>query len=718
MLNCDYKIFARTIARRLEGVIDQLVDTQQTGFIKGRSIEENIMTTMEIIAHTRKNKEAAVIMMVDFSKCFDRISHKAIKGVLRFFNFGDQFIRNVMLLYTDFELCTQNNGYTSRFLSKNRGINQGCNASPLIYTLCGEVLALLLKNNDKIHGITVNQVLKILTQFADDTTMYLRYDPITLHEVGDTLVKIEKNLGLMVSYEKTCLYRVGTLAGTDAQVYTQKNYLWSNEPMDTLGVKLDCSDNSQVIELNYKNVRDKLLNICNDWYNRSLSLIGKVQVVNTLMASLFVYKMSVMLNMSAAMISEMELILRRFIWTGKRDKIPLRILQLDHKQGGLRLVNLTARQCAFKCKWIYRLDNSPFLRECAFQELSPILREDIWLCNLRNMDVNSIFGGGNSFWAQVLLAWSNINFWTPETDTQILDQRIWYNSHIRANNKPFIIQSAYVAGIIKLRDIWDENSNSFLQLAEVHDRYGECMTWLTYNMIKAAVPKEWKSVLREGTESHEGHLEMYIALGSVRNVTRDVYDLLIDNEIAILKYWEKWIKAGLLIAENEYVILFQELKRNIKDTKLYSFQYRLLLNKIFTNNTLYKWGVVTGDKCTFCKNVTETPIHLLWECTVSQQIWNNVSCWANESDIECNWNVSNVIFSTVHESHVHIINFVTVVVKQYLYSCKCQDKTPSVKGARERILLQKNLELYNCNVLNKKKAVYKKWYPLYPELIV
>ena len=133
MLNNDYKILARIIAVRLESVVDNLIGSQQTGFVKGRCIEENIMTTMEIIAHANRTQKEYIIMTVDFSKCFDRVSHHAIRKVLNFFNFGENLIKYIMLLYTDFELCTQNNGVTSKFLHKERGINQGCNASPLIY---------------------------------------------------------------------------------------------------------------------------------------------------------------------------------------------------------------------------------------------------------------------------------------------------------------------------------------------------------------------------------------------------------------------------------------------------------------------------------------------------------------------------------------------------------------------------------------------------------
>ena len=43
MLNTDYKIVTKTLANRLQGVIQQVIHPDQTGFIKGRNIKDNIV---------------------------------------------------------------------------------------------------------------------------------------------------------------------------------------------------------------------------------------------------------------------------------------------------------------------------------------------------------------------------------------------------------------------------------------------------------------------------------------------------------------------------------------------------------------------------------------------------------------------------------------------------------------------------------------------------
>ena len=457
-------------------------------------------------------------------------------------------------------------------------------------------MALLLKHNPNIEGITVNEVMCILSQFADDTVMYLKFDPLTINAVTDVLNIVEKSLGLKVSYEKTKLYRVGSLAKSQAKIYTKQTYLWSNGPIELLGTSIDCVDNSLVIHENYEKVISKVRQVCKDWYYRTLTLFGKVKIVNTLIASLFVYKMNVMLDLTEKQIVEIEQMIRDFLWAGKKDKIPLRILQLDTTQGGLRLVNLRHRQSAFKIKWIWKIRDSDFLKECAYQGLNVgDMRQNIWRCNLRSSDVSKLFKTGENFWAQVLHAWSNINYWSPTTVGEILQQLLWYNSHIRRENLPFYWAPWYRAGIQTIRDLWNVEEHEPYTAAYLSQKHNIDVGWLQLNSVWAAIPQVWKAELYANATDHGIRPDMCDTLGSMEGVTKRIYNMLIDNEGCINTYQKMWCAKGLNIEENEYKILFTNNHLCTKISKYRSFQYKLLLGKIFPNAVLHKWGLV--PKC-------------------------------------------------------------------------------------------------------------------------
>ena len=710
MLNVDYKNYARILAARMENVIQDLIGAQQTGFMKGRSIEENLVKTMEVIAiakRARQNKKY-VIMTID-NKCFHRINHNAIERVFRFFRFGDRFIRHLMLLYTNFELCTQNNGFTSQYFSKKQGINQGCNASPLVYILCGEILALLIKHNPNIKGVSINDVIEILSQFADDTSLFLEYDMLTIETTTQILSQMEKYLGLQISYEKTTIYRIGSLVNSNAKMYTSKEYAWSDGPIDTLGIKLGCT--GEKVKSNFEDILLRVDNVCNDWGNRTLTLVGKVLVVNTLISSLFVYKMSVMMNLSVAEIQVVETKIRKFIWGGKKDKIPIKILQLCHKDGGLKLVNLRHKQNALKIKWIFKLNDSVFLRQCAYTSLDQVLQENIWRCNLHAEDIPGLFGT-DTFWAQVITAWAELNHHMPDSKTEVLHEILWFNSHIRINDSPIVLYNYIQAGIIKITDIWEEVQNRFLTHEELCRHYNVSVNWLEYRGLISSIPKSWITILLAEVGDNEATppTDIYEELCGAKQIPRTVYDLLISDCDSVIKYREAWSRIGVELEEEEYKTLFREIRLCTKDPKLQSFQYRLLLNKVFLNDKLYRWGKSPTELCYYCNDEVETVTHFFYTCNKAKKIWERIENALPPEVKACTkFDVKNVLLNRVHENPRSIVNYVVLLVKQLIFAQRCLKADLNEQLVMYKIDEQYRITKYNVkyNGLSIKKE--KRW---------
>ena len=363
----DYKILAKALAGRLTAVLPILISEEQTGFMQGRQISENLRRTFEVIKYTKKHKIAAVIMAIDFEKCFDSLSYSAILGALRYFNFGEKFIQFSALFFTNFTVCTQNFGFTSLFLDKARGCNQGCPISPFYYLLAGEIMCRKLKQNKGIKGIKMGEnITNLISQFADDTALYLLYEENNIQAVINTLDMIQSQTGLKVSYDKTLLYRIGSIADFNAKVYVTKNFRWTNKPFKLLGVEVE-NNLSNVIDYNYSCIVEKMDKIAESWTNRDLTLMGKTLVINTLMESLYVYKLSILENIPEDTITLIESKLKQFLWPGQKTaRIALKTLQASKKTGGLRLCDIRNKQKALKIGWIPRIMESEFFKYCFF----------------------------------------------------------------------------------------------------------------------------------------------------------------------------------------------------------------------------------------------------------------------------------------------------------------------------------------------------------------
>ena len=67
---------------------------------------------------------------------------------------------------------------------------------------------------------------------------------------------------------------------------------WSDGPIKVLGIHIG-NDSSDIAQLNYEELVNKAANICDLWSCRSLTILGKILVINTLVLPLFVYRLQV-----------------------------------------------------------------------------------------------------------------------------------------------------------------------------------------------------------------------------------------------------------------------------------------------------------------------------------------------------------------------------------------------------------------------------------------
>jgi hypothetical protein len=288
LLNSDYKIYTKALATRLQKVLPNIIAQEQAGCMKGRSTFNNIRSTIDIINYTNENRENGILAYIDFEKAFDTIKWKFMENVLKKLNFGPKFQKYVNIMYQNIQACIINNGYASKFFETSRGIRQGCPISANLFILVVEVLAHKIRNNNNIKGIRINGIEFKLSQYADDTCLYLNNEKSLKYAI-QVFQKFTTCSGLKVNKEKSEAIWIGASSNYRHKPLGLK---WT-KGATYLGIYIS-NDIQKATETNFQNKMQNIEDLLKMWTLRKLTLRGKVQIVNTLVISQLLYVGTVM----------------------------------------------------------------------------------------------------------------------------------------------------------------------------------------------------------------------------------------------------------------------------------------------------------------------------------------------------------------------------------------------------------------------------------------
>ena len=707
LLNTDYKIIEKAIANKMLPALEHIIHKDQRGFMKNRRISVNIRKMLDIIHQAEQDDLEAVVLSLDFVKCFDKCSFSILHGSLDFFGFGKIVKEWTHILYTDFTVKIQNNGYFSEKIKIKKGVHQGGCCSSLYFLVIAEILAIALRENENIDGITLSDIRNLLNQFADDMDIFSLCNEKSIKAIFEELDNFRKQSGFTVSYEKTTLYRIGSLRHSDAQMYNMSSCVWSNRDITVLGVVVAHED---IMEKNYNTIIEKAKSNLKAWYNRGLSLIGKIQVVNTMVASLFVYKMMVLPIIPTHIIRNMENIIRDYIWDGKKSKIALGILQLPKQEGGLNLVDLKKKDISLKATWPRILHEEVEYEKLVYTQLrcSKIGR-NIWRCTIHPDDVTKM-KIRNNFWKDTLWCWSHYNYYKNlREDNQI----IWNNSHIKVAGKMCMWNDIYLRGLVYVHQLFKDQD--FKSDQEVFNEFG--LGTLRYNSLKMAIPEKWKTFFRETPKSvffpirpHE-----YDQCIQVEDLSSRIYKYIAEDVVQIHYKFLKW-KQEL---GDDFMDVLEDFKQAHLDIykvtnvpKLRSFQYRLLQRGLVTNILLEKWQIIPSRYCTFCKQEPETVEHLFVSCPEVRRLWSDLIQYLNgKYNINLKQPGAREIILNKLTEHPknHVVNFICLITKQFIYRQRCCKEQIHINAVVCAVNKVENIEKYIASKNGKLKMHMRKW---------
>ena len=115
VLNMDYKIMTKALTNKLAKVAPSIIHRDQVGFLKGRSIYDQVKLAKLVIDYGRIMEKNGAIVTLDQEKAYNKILHPYLWKVLEKFNFPQRFIKTVKYLYHNASTSVMINGMISTF---------------------------------------------------------------------------------------------------------------------------------------------------------------------------------------------------------------------------------------------------------------------------------------------------------------------------------------------------------------------------------------------------------------------------------------------------------------------------------------------------------------------------------------------------------------------------------------------------------------------------
>jgi len=356
------KLVTKMLANRLAPLLDSMVATNQSAFIRGRCIHDNFMLVQQTIKVLHHRKVSSLFLKLDISKAFDSVAWSFLLEVLAHLGFSNGWCNLIANLLKSASTQVLLNGEPGNFISHQRGLRQGDPLSPMLFILVMDVLNSMFCRVDQ-EGLLqpLHSAGQHLSLYADDVALFIRPNEEDLQLTKALLQLFGDASGLQTNLQKSCVIPIQCNTNIMERVDSTLHCTVSAFPSNYLGLPIS---DKKLRKRDLLVWIEKIANKLPGWKAPLLSLAGRAVLVKAVLTAIPIYLL-IALKVPKWFIRSIDKIRRNFLWKGRKEanggcclvawEKVMRPLDL----GGLGIHNLEIMSWALQMRWLWIEKTNP-----------------------------------------------------------------------------------------------------------------------------------------------------------------------------------------------------------------------------------------------------------------------------------------------------------------------------------------------------------------------
>eukprot|EP00253_Pinus_taeda_P016597 PITA_16597 len=561
LCNVIYKLISKVVPNRLKPLLPLLVLPEQIGYVEGYQIMDGIILSNEVIHSLKLLKKPGMIIKLDLSKAFDKLSWEYIQHMLLAFGFSTTWTCWIMNLISSPCFSVLLNGSPSQPFHSSRGIRQADSLSPFIFVLMAEGLSRLLHHaitSQTIKGIVLHRLSPLShQQFVDDTMLFGHPSFAEAKSFKAMLELFSEASGTSINASKSQLFFFNTPVSIQRNITHILGFTIAVLPSKYLATPLMLLAPKHA---SWRSLLDKLEARLSSWTFRSLNIASRIIMIKSVLQTMPLYLFSI-LAAPKWVLKAIRNLQRNFLW------------------GSMRL----NRKWAL-VKW---------LEACQQKSNSGLGLRD-------PLHSNHTMGAKKNFTAHSYRSIASGKF---IQGTQCIFGRIHGSSSQnspQSSKNPSARLTCNATNLANISQFWQQHAHTDYQ------QWRPASTW----------QEDWHEETFAEIEQELSHRKIKTSNKQDRlrwgHTTKGVFTT---KEAYTLRYAQN---------HNDKDQLWSNIWQSKLWPKVSTFLWLLSKKRILTWDNLQRRGFIEPSRCANCSLQSETILHLMETCPLATQLWNQI----------------------------------------------------------------------------------------------